>query len=69
MDEMGARRDRLITGIVAFRAHLRERRVKFKLGQDERDSEYSDIVRALQSGTDGGELLEWMQRSNEGRTG
>ena len=67
MDEMGARRDRLVSGIIAFRARIRERRVKFKLGQDERDSEYVDIVRALQSQGDE-ELLEWMRRSNEGRS-
>ena len=67
--EMGARYARLVSGIIAFRAHIRERRVKFKLGQDERDSEYADIMRAL--ATAGGDrmLREWMQRANPSRGG
>ena len=68
IEDMGPRYERLVSGIIAFRAPVRERRVKFKLGQDERDSEYVDIVRALAaSGQD--ELLEWMQRSNPSRGG
>ena len=42
--------------------------VKFKLGQDERDTEYADILAALASGTRADTtLLEWMHRSNTGR--
>ena len=67
--EMGARYARLVSGIIAFRAHIRERRVKFKLGQDERDSEYADIVRALAAAGGDLTLLEWMQRANPSRSG
>ena len=65
---MGPRHARLVTGIIAFRARIVERRVKFKLGQDERDAEYAEITRALE---EAGEqpLLEWMQRCNPARTG
>jgi transcriptional regulator len=67
-DEMGARYERLVSGIVAFRAHIVERRVKFKLGQDERDTEYGDIARAL-GGAGESELLDWMHRCNPTRSG
>ena len=68
--EMGSRYERLVSGIVGFRAHIRERRVKFKLGQDERDAEYADITAALSAGgPEGSTLLEWMHRSNRNRAG
>ena len=67
--EMGPRYTRLVSGIIAFRAHIRERRVKFKLGQDERDSEYDDITRALVAPGGDRTLLEWMQRANPTRGG
>lgn len=63
VEDMGARYERLVSGIIAFRAHIRDRRVKFKLGQDERDVEYADIVAALASSGQG-DLLEWMGRCN-----
>ena len=66
---MGSRYDRLVSGIIAFRAHIRERRVKFKLGQDERDSEYADIMRALAASSGDRTLFEWMQRANPTRSG
>jgi transcriptional regulator len=66
MDEAGPRRERLLPGIVAFRAQIVERRAKFKLGQDERDSEYRDIRAALSvAGED--DLLAWMERCAKGR--
>ena len=61
MEETGPRLERLVTGIVAFRAVVVERRAKFKLGQDERDSEYRDITAALRGAGDD-ELLAWMER-------
>jgi len=67
-DEMGSRYRRLVSGVIGFHAHIRERRVKFKLGQDERDSEYEDIVAALGAGGDA-TLLAWMQGANAGRRG
>jgi len=66
IEDMGARYARLQSGIIAFRAHIRERRVKFKLGQDERDAEYVEMIDALQAGGQHG-LLEWMQRCNPDR--
>jgi transcriptional regulator len=66
IEDMGPRYDRLQSGIIAFRAHIRERRVKFKLGQDERDAEYVEMVDALQAGGHDG-LLEWMRRCNPNR--
>lgn len=65
-EEMGPRYERLLSGIVAFRAHIVERRVKFKLGQDERPSEYAEILRALEAGGQP-DLLEWMERANAAR--
>lgn len=67
-DEMGPRYRRLVSGVIGFHAHIHERRVKFKLGQDERDSEYGDIVAALGAGGDA-TLLAWMQEANAGRRG
>jgi predicted FMN-binding regulatory protein PaiB len=66
LGDMGPRYQRLVSGIIAFRAHIRERRVKFKLGQDERDAEYGDIVRALGAAGECA-LLEWMQHYNPSR--
>lgn len=68
LEEMGPRYQQLARGVVGFHAHILERRVKFKLGQDERDAEYADIATAL--GREGNEdLLSWMQASNAGRGG
>lgn len=68
LEEMGSRYRQLARGVVGFHAHIRERRVKFKLGQDERDAEYADIVAALgREGED--DLLAWMQASNPNRSG
>ena len=64
--DMGERYQRLVTGIIGFHAHIQERRVKFKLGQDERDAEYADITAALAAGGDD-TLLDWMRRSNLAR--
>jgi transcriptional regulator len=66
IEDMGPRYERLQGGIVAFRAHIRERRVKFKLGQDERDAEYLEMMAALDASGQH-DLLEWMQRSNPQR--
>lgn len=67
LDEMGPRYQRLVSGIIAFRARIVERRVKFKLGQDERDAEFAEILRALAAAGDD-ELHEWMQRCNPARS-
>lgn len=65
--EMGGRYRTLTRRIIGFRLHVQGGRLKFKLGQDERDDVYGDIVRGL-ADEGSGELLEWMQRCNPGRT-
>src|SRR5262245_23487319 len=64
--EMGARYEQLARRIVAFTAHVRARRARFKLGQDERDDVFADISAAL-AGRNQTELLQWMQQSNAWR--
>ena len=66
IEEGGPRYERLVHGIVAFRARILERRVKFKLAQDERAGEYADIVQALEAAGQH-ELLEWTRRCNATR--
>jgi transcriptional regulator len=66
IDQMGPRYHSLSRGVIGFRAHVREIRAKFKLGQDERDAVFSDITTAL-GRTDQGELLQWMNDFNPGR--
>jgi transcriptional regulator len=64
--EMGPRYRKLADRVIGFHAAVRAARVKFKLGQDERDDVYGDIVKGLAAeGCD--ELLAWMQRCNPGR--
>jgi transcriptional regulator len=67
IDQMGPRYHSLSRGVIGFRAHVREVRAKFKLGQDERDAVYSDIAAGLE-GADQGELLQWMNAFNPART-
>jgi hypothetical protein len=43
------------------------RRVKFKLGQDERDDVYADICTAMDTGGNS-DLSTWMGRANIHRT-
>jgi len=66
IDEMGARYQRLLNGVVAFEAKIVETHARFKLGQDERDDVYADIVAAVTAGG-AAPLLEWMQRFNPTR--
>jgi len=66
-DEMGARYATLAARIVSFRAeplHLKER---FKLGQDERDDVYVDILAGLKADGGGAALCAWMQAFNPTR--
>jgi transcriptional regulator len=61
--EMGARYEMLAQRIIAFRAVIQERRVRFKLGQDERDDVFRDIVAALETER-APQLCAWMKRAN-----
>jgi transcriptional regulator len=64
--EMGPRYRKLADRVIGFRAAVRSGRVKFKMGQDEREDVYGDIVKGL-AGEQSTELLDWMRRCNPGR--
>lgn len=59
--EMGERFARLSRGVVAFKGRVLDARATFKLGQDERDDVYADIIAALEGPAS---LLDWMARYN-----
>lgn len=56
---MGERYHQLRTHIVAFRARVLETHARFKLGQDENETVFSEIVEKLSDRT----LSNWMSRS------
>jgi len=58
-DRMGTRYEQLKPRIIGFRAHVRETHARFKLGQDESDETFAEIVQGLA----GSDLAEWMQRT------
>ncbi|MCD9030457.1 alpha/beta hydrolase fold domain-containing protein [Luteimonas sp. Y-2-2-4F] len=66
VEEMGPRYDTLRGGVVGFHAHVRATRATFKLGQDERDDVFDDILRGLWD-TRHHELAAWMRRFDGGR--
>jgi transcriptional regulator len=66
IEEMGERYRALSRRIIAFVAHVREVREKYKLGQDERDDVFGDILTGVEAGGDA-VLLEWMRHFNAGR--
>ncbi len=59
--EMGERHARLAANVVGFEAQVRRVRSKFKLGQDERDDVFADILRGLDI-LDERALAGWMRR-------
>lgn len=61
VEDMGERYARLSTGIVGFHARIVSVSSRFKLGQDERDDVFADILRGLQL-TNGDALADWMRR-------
>jgi transcriptional regulator len=60
---MQARYDELIQHIIAFRATVRTTVARFKLGQDENDRTFDEIVAGLADG----ELAAWMTRMARSR--
>jgi transcriptional regulator len=58
---MGDRYHQLKQRIVAFRATVLETHARFKLGQDESDAAFSEIVNGVADRT----LAEWMSRARE----
>ncbi len=58
-ERMGPRKEQLKLRIIAFRAHVRETHARFKLGQDENDVTFAEIV----EGHADPELAGWMRRA------
>jgi transcriptional regulator len=67
IDEMHARYEQLLRRIIPFRAHVLATNAKFKLGQDERDDVYPEIIHGLSQGGNG-PLIEMMNEANPDRT-
>ncbi|MFA6231215.1 MAG: FMN-binding negative transcriptional regulator [Rhodanobacter sp.] len=67
VEEMGERYRQLLTRIIPFRAHVLATHAKFKLGQDERDDAYPEIISGL-SQTGNEDLIELMTDANANRT-
>ena len=64
--EMGPRLALLAQRVIAFRADVVECHERYKLGQDERDDVYGDILAGLDAQPDPA-LPAWMRRFNPGR--
>ncbi|MFP6682075.1 MAG: FMN-binding negative transcriptional regulator, partial [Gammaproteobacteria bacterium] len=60
------RYDQLIKHIVGFRAKVIDARIKFKLGQNEREDVYADILSGLEAAGQRG-LADAMRRQNVDR--
>ena len=66
IEDMGARYDKLAQGVVGFRARILNVSSRFKLGQDERDDVFADILRGLEL-TGANDLAGWMRRFGDQR--
>ena len=67
VEEMGARYDQLLKRIIPFRAHVLATNAKFKLGQDERDDVYPEMINGLRrAGNEA--LIELMTDANPSRS-
>jgi predicted FMN-binding regulatory protein PaiB len=66
IDEMGPRLAQLAQRIVSFRADVVECHERYKLGQDERDDVFADILAGLEAAGESA-LVDWMRRFNPGR--
>jgi len=66
IEDMGPRYDSLSKHIIGFVAHIQESEERYKLGQDEHETAYQEVLSALQrEGRD--DLIDWMKRFNPGR--
>jgi transcriptional regulator len=63
---MGSRYETLKRMIVPFDAKVLEQRPRFKLGQDERDAVFAEIIAALDT-SGAQDLVAWMRELNPGR--
>lgn len=66
VEELGARYERLLAGVMAFDARVVDAQGRFKLGQDERDDVYAALLSSLAC-PGGAPLAAWMRRFNPGR--
>ena len=66
LPEVDARYAGLSRGIVGFRARIVGAKATFKLGQDERDDVFTDILDGLET-ENRGDLAAWMAAFNPGR--
>jgi predicted FMN-binding regulatory protein PaiB len=64
LEDMGERYKSLSRGVVGFRARILQTRAKFKLGQDERDDVFTDIMTGLEA-TGALDLRDWMAAFDE----
>lgn len=62
IDRMGERYARMVQRIIAFRAHVRSGRGRFKLGQDESPRTLAELLAAMQDPV----LADWMRDFNSG---
>jgi transcriptional regulator len=67
LDQMGPRLHLLAQRVIGFRAEVIDVQQRYKLGQDERDDVFADIVGGLAGDPGSGPLLHWMHRFNPGR--
>jgi len=65
--ELGGRHGRMLSGVVGFTATIAETRVKLKLGQNERQEVYEDIVLGLEAS--GNQRLAEAMKGASCRTG
>ncbi len=66
VDEMGERYRSLARRVIGFTARIRSAEPRFKLGQDERDDVFADILAGL-GRDDAAVLAQWMRSFNPGR--
>lgn len=66
VEEMGPRMKRLAAGVVAFEAKITDRECRFKLGQNEDDQTFAEIMRGLELEKNEG-LRRWMREFNPSR--
>ena len=66
IDEMGPRLPQLAQRVLSFRAEVLALHERYKLGQDERDDVFADILGGLDAGGQA-PLAAWMRRFNPGR--
>ena len=66
IDEMGARLQHLAQRVIGFRADVTELQQRYKLGQDERDDVFADILGGIAASGQAA-LGDWMRRFNPRR--